>query len=296
MQTGPTEPAGFESVMLTSSPMPQAIQPDHSRSSPPSVEAPIQFGFGPIRHTRLRPVRHAFSYAGSFIRLRLDGDHARQHAPSLAPWFALNAAAPLSFHDRDHGDGQTPLAQWARERCAEAGLKADGAIWLHTFARHLGYAFKPVSFWFCHRSDNALVAVIAEVNNTFGERHCYLLAEPDGSRLREGRDLHARKVFHVSPFCAVEGGYTFRFMNRADRAIARIDHHDEHGPLILTSLSGELHAADRRTARRALFGQPLFTLGVIVRIHWHALLLWRARVRFHRKPDPPRAFITRGQP
>lgn len=272
----------------------------HRTTMPPSDQAllgaPIQIGFGPIRHTRLRPVRHAFSYAGCFLRLRLDGDHARQWAQSLGPWFAIDRGAPLSFHARDHGDGHTPLDEWARARCAEAGLIIDGPIWLHTFARHLGYAFKPVSFWFCHRHDGALLAVIAEVNNTFGERHCYLLTEPDGQPLREGRDLHAAKVFHVSPFCEVQGSYTFRFMNRADRALARIDHHDEQGPLILTSLSGALHPADRRTVHRALFGQPLFTLGVIVRIHWHALLLWRARVQFHRKPDPPRAFMTRGQP
>ena len=258
--------------------------------------APIQFGFGPIRHTRIRPVRHAFSYAGCFLRIRLDGDHAQRHAAGLAPWFALDAAAPLSFRSSDHGDGTTPLSDWARARCEEAGLQADGPIWLHTFARHLGYAFKPVSFWFCHRQDGALLAVIAEVNNTFGERHCYLLAESDGTPLREGREMHARKVFHVSPFCEVQGSYTFRFMNRVDRALARIDHHDEHGPLILTSLSGALQPASSSTVRRALLGQPLFTLGVIIRIHWHALLLWRARVRFHRKPDPPRAFVTRGHP
>jgi len=217
------------------------------------------------------------------------------HTP-LAPGSQSTRAAPLSFRAKDHGDGQTPLADWARAHCAEAGIVVDGPIWLHTFARHLGYAFKPVSFWFCHGHDGALLAVIAEVNNTFGERHCYLLAQPDGTPLREGRELQARKMFHVSPFCSVQGSYTFRFLNRADRALARIDHHDEDGPLLLTSLSGELHQADRRVVRRALFGQPLFTLGVIVRIHWHALLLWRSRVQFHRKPDPPRAFITRGQP
>ena len=175
-------------------------------------------------------------------------------------------------------------------------MSIDGPIWLHTFARHLGYVFKPVSFWFCHRADGTLLAVIAEVNNTFGERHCYLLADPQGQPLREGRDMQASKAFHVSPFCDVRGSYRFRFMNRSDRALARIDHHDEHGPLLLTSLSGALQEASARTLRQALFGQPLFTLGVIIRIHWHALILWRSRVRFYRKPEPPRAIVTRGHP
>jgi DUF1365 family protein len=255
---------------------------------------PLQLGFGPIRHTRLRPVRHAFGYDGFFLRMRIDGDRARQAAAGLGRWFGWNAPGPMSFRCADHGDGTTPLETWARGLCRQAGTDADGAIWLHAFPRVLGYAFKPVSFWFCHRADGALVAVIAEVNNTFGERHCYLLSEPDGAPLAQGREMRASKVFHVSPFCSVTGEYSFRFFNRADRAIARIDHHDAEGPLLLTSLSGELVPADRRAVRRALFGQPLFTIGVIARIHWQALRLWLARVPFHRKPEPPEAFVSRG--
>ncbi|MEI7445279.1 MAG: DUF1365 domain-containing protein [Burkholderiales bacterium] len=258
-------------------------------------DAPLQFGFGPIRHTRLRPVRHAFGYAGVFLRMRMDGGAARAAAAGLGRWFGFDSVAPVSFRSGDHGDGSgIPLDTWARQMCRQAGVLADGAIWLHTFPRVLGYAFKPVSFWFCHRADGALVAVIAEVNNTFGERHCYLLCEADGGPLTQGRELQAAKVFHVSPFCSVEGRYSFRFFNRPDRALARIDLHDDEGPLLLTSLSGELVPADRATVRRALFGQPLFTIGVIARIHWQALRLWLARVPFHSKPEPPEAFVTRG--
>ena len=257
-------------------------------------QPPIQFGFGPIRHTRLRPVRHAFSYAGCFLRLRIDGQAARQAASELGPWFGFDRRAPVGFRSSDHGDGQQSLEAWARGLCEQGGVQADGAIWLHTFPRMLGYAFKPVSFWFCHRADGRMVAVIAEVNNTFGERHCYLLAQADGSPLPQGQTLQARKVFHVSPFCAVEGSYEFRFFNRPDRALARIDYLDADGPLLLTSLSGHLHPASRSVVRRALFAQPLFTVGVIARIHLQALRLWRARVPFHGKPNPPDAFVTRG--
>ena len=66
----------------------------------------------------------------------------------------------------------------------------------------LGYTFKPVSFWYAHRADGRLRAVVAEVNNTFGERHCYLLDAP-----RYGTELVADKCFHVSPFCRIEGGF-----------------------------------------------------------------------------------------
>ena len=167
---------------------------------------------------------------------------------------------------------------------------ATGEVWLHTYPRVLGYAFKPVSFWHCLREDGSLAAIVAEVNNTFGERHCYLLSGPE---LGYGREATARKVFHVSPFCSIEGRYRFRFMRTAERVLARIDHDDDSGPLLETSVSGHLAPLTTASTRAAFFGMPLMTLGVIVRIHWHALRLWAKRVPFFSKPAPPGAFTTR---
>ena len=155
----------------------------------------------------------------------------------------------------------------------------------------LGYAFKPVSFWFCHRRDGALVAVIAEVNNTFGERHCYVLGDAPGKPIGAGAELGAAKVFHVSPFCDVEGRYRFRFVTTAERAVARIDYDDCDGPLLTTSQSGRFAALDAAGAARALLGYPLFAMGVIVRIHWQALRLWVRRVPLRGRTP---AVATRG--
>ena len=154
--------------------------------------------------------------------------------------------------------------------------------------------FKPVSSWYVHGRDGRLRAVVAEVNNTFGERHCYLLDHP-----QEGCAMTARKVFHVSPFCEVSGSYQFRFLRtwhspaQPDRTVVRIDLHDEQGPLIQTSISGRLQAVTTSNLRRIIWRHPLLTLGVMVRIHWHALQLWRKRVRFFHKPTPPADFVTR---
>jgi DUF1365 family protein len=112
-------------------------------------------------------------------------------------------------------------------------------------------------------------------------------------------ELQARKVFHVSPFCEVSGGYRFRFMRTpasasdAGRTVVRIDHDDDTGPLIQTSVSGTLHAITAQTLRHALWGYPAMTLAVVARIHWHALRLWLKRVRFHRKPEAPASTVTR---
>jgi len=251
----------------------------------------ISFAFGEVRHRRLRPREHAFQYQAWFVRAPLTALEARS-----GDWlFGINRRSLLSLHAKDHGDGGA-IRPWIDGLLASAGLRADGEIWLHAFARVLGYAFKPVSFWYCHRADGALVAVIAEVHNTFGERHVYLLADPHGEPLKAGVELRADKSFHVSPFCAVQGGYRFRFITRADRAVARIDYDDANGPLLLTSLSGAFEPAGLSQRLRALLGFPLFSAAVIARIHWHALRLWLARVPFHRKPDAPDTILTRGSP
>jgi len=245
-----------------------------------------QLGRGVVRHRRLRPRVHAFEYPTYFLMLPL---RSLRHAP--APALRRNRRGWLSFHDADHGDGRADALAWLDELLVGEGIQdAAGEVWLHCYPRVLGYVFKPVSFWYCHRKDGTLAAVVTEVNNTFGERHCYLLAGPD---LAYGRELRARKVFHVSPFCDVQGGYRFRFMRTADRTVARIDHDDDAGALLQTSVSGHLQPLTALAVRRAFFGMPLMTLGVILRIHWQALRLWLKRVPFFTKPAPPQAFTTR---
>lgn len=243
-------------------------------------------GFGHVWHRRLRPVEHAFRYSGYFLMLPLRSLRTQPEAV-----LRRNRRGWISFHDSDHGEGGADALAWFEQLLHSEGIDdADGEVWLHTFPRVLGHVFKPVSFWYAHRSDGSLAAVLAEVNNTFGERHAYLLAGPD---LAWGREQMARKQFHVSPFCEVRGEYRFRFERSDKRTLVRVDLHDENGPLLQTSVGGTLHPLDRTTVRRAFFGTPLMTLGVIARIHWQALRLWAKRLPFHGKPTAPERFVTR---
>ena len=281
--------------------------------------APAQIAFGEVRHARHRPTTHAFRYPAYFLRLpmrRLDAALAGQRLLSH------NRFNLMSFHDADHGDpldleaarGSERLLAWiARILEGEGVSDVRGEIWLHTFPRVLGYAFKPVSFWFCHREDGALRAIVCEINNTFGERHCYLLAHPDGRPIANGEELTATKVFHVSPFCSVSGSYRFRFLNACangcDRTVARIElddarddagggaranaHEQAAGPLISTSLSGILQPVTNRALLSAFVGNPLFSFGVIARIHWQAVRLWLKRTPAFSKPAPPAVEVSR---
>lgn len=243
-----------------------------------------------VMHERLRPVRHRFVYPVFCLRLNLDAlPHLRRW------WFGVDRLRLLSLRRRDYGprDG-SELAPWMRASLREAGLAADGEIWLQTFPRVLGYAFNPVSFWLCHDRSGDLRALLAEVNNTFGEHHAYLLAAPDGGPIEPATVLHCRKVLHVSPFCRVEGGYQFRVRTTPDTAFVGITYHDADGPLIRTAIGGRLLPFTAGPVLGALCRQPWMALAVIVRIHWQALRLWRRKVPFYGSRPPEAAVATAG--
>ena len=196
-------------------------------------------GTGQVRHARVRPASHRFVYPTYFLLLPM---RRLREQPCAA--LARNRRGLISFHDADHGDARADSLAWLEQLLREHGVHdADGEVWLHCYPRVLGYAFKPVSFWYAHRADGSLVATVVEVNNTFGQRHCYLLHGPE---LAYGHDVRAAKVLHVSPFCRVTGHYRFRFM-RTDLAPGAAP--PEPWPLWPPPPSGSRQAAEARTDR-----------------------------------------------
>jgi len=239
--------------------------------------------FGRVMHERVRPIRNRFVYPVFCVRVNLSHLAIRRRW-----WFGVGRWRLLGIDPRDYGpcDGSDLLA-WIRSELGQAGLPGDGRVWLQTFPRVLGYAFNPVSFWFCEDRSGILRALLAEVRNTFGERHRYLLCAEGGAPIVAGTTLVCAKTFHVSPFCRVEGRYEFRVRETPAAGYVAIDYHDSEGLLIRTSIGLRKSPLTAWGAVRAVANQPWLTFGVIVRIHWQALRLWRKGVPFYGKHPPP---------
>jgi DUF1365 family protein len=200
------------------------------------------------------------------------------------------------LRDSDHGGAPKhgSGAAWVRGILHEAGLDhaTDGRLLLLAQPRVLGHVFNPVSFWLIHDAADVLRVVIAEVSNTFGDRHSYLVHNDDLSPIRRDQTLQARKIFHVSPFQPVEGGYSFRFDIRDDKIGIFIDYQTGNGGLLAT-LTGKRRPLTNGAILRAAVRRPFGSRRVLGLIHWQALKLWWKGARFHSRPKPPAQDISR---
>lgn len=254
---------------------------------------------GRVTHQRLQPLRHRLGYRMVSFLFDLDELPALHQA---SRWFSLGRFNLFSLHPADHDpEGHASLRAAVADWLSQAGLQADGRVLLLTMPRVLGLAFNPLSVYFCHDAAGALRVVIYEVNNTFGDRHRYLVevedAQSDGSHVRQACD----KAMHVSPFMPMAMRYRFA-LQAPDRQRAGLD----LGVSVWSA--GEpgapapchLHAALRAQRRdwsdaellRAAWRHPLLALQVLGAIHWEAWKLWRKGLPFFRRPEPVRPTST----
>ncbi|MES2683139.1 MAG: DUF1365 domain-containing protein [Pseudomonadota bacterium] len=215
--------------------------------------------------------------------------------------FSHNRFNVLSVHDRDHGRGEVGgLRRWAEAICATQGIAlAGGRIRLLAQPRMFGWAFNPVSFWYCEHADGSLRAVIAEVRNTFGEKHSYLLSSASlnegasaGQPLPYGVELEKEKCFHVSPLFDLVGRYHFTFDEPGERLRVLLNETREGEPLIDTAMLGQARPFSDAVMLRQVLAMPVQAVKVLAGIHWQALKIWLRGARFHQKPKPPLAEVT----
>ena len=241
---------------------------------------------GTVMHRRLRPVAHRFAYRVFSLFADLD------ELPELAcrlPLFSYNRWNVMSFFDRDHGprDG-TPLRPWMERQLGAAGVPGPfGAMRILSFPRLFGYAFNPLSIWFCHRRDGGIAAIMYEVSNTFGQHHCYLMPVNRGRACPSILEQECPKLFYVSPFVPMAVRYRFRLREPGEQLQFGIAEIGNEGTIMSAVQTGRRVAATPMNALRLLLGHPLMTVKVIGAIHWQALRLWFKGVPLFRRPHPP---------
>lgn len=239
---------------------------------------------GRVMHARLRPRAHRFRYRVFTLLADLD------RLPELdraSPLFSVGRFNLVAFHPGDHGaaDATAPLADQARAAFARAGIAAE-RVWLMAYPRIAGYAFNPISVYYGTDAQGRLVGALAEVRNTFGERHTYPLALA-ADRARASAD----KAFHVSPFLPMDLSYRFGLEAPGAEARVSIVESDAQGPILTAIFAGARRALSSRSLLAALARTPLMTLKVVVAIHWQALRLLAKGIRVH--PHPRKGAGTR---
>jgi hypothetical protein len=238
---------------------------------------------GRVRHHRFRPKPHSLAYR--VFWMLLDLDEIDRLAATLT-LFSRNRFNLYAFRDADYGDRSgAPLRPQIEAALTDAGIAHDGGpIRLLTMPRILGYAFNPISTYFCYRRDGCICATVYEVHNTFGEIHSYVVpADAAGAPLLQ----EARKLFHVSPFMGLAMRYSFQVVPPEARVSIAIDGHDAAGRLIVATMSGKRAELSNAALLRLLATHPLLTLKVTAAIHWHALRLLAKRIPWRPHPEPP---------
>ncbi|MBV9983120.1 MAG: DUF1365 domain-containing protein [Bradyrhizobium sp.] len=247
---------------------------------------------GSVMHARLKPVGHRFSYR--VMSLLIDLDRLAE-ADRQSALFGVNRAALYSFHEKDHGerDGSSLRAYAARCAAAHGVDLTGGRVRLLCYPRLLGYAFNPLSVYFCDRADGTLALIIYEVRNTFGAIHAYALplrpTDISSAGIRQAQDKH----FYVSPFIAMTMRYHFRISPPQDTVKLRILETDREGPLLAATFSGRRRALTSAGLLGAFFALPLVTFKVMAAIHWEALRLGVKGVRLVRRPQMPAAVAAK---
>ncbi len=242
-------------------------------------------------HKRLIPRINQFMYKVFYICFDITKINDLRNL-----FFAVDGFNIFSFYQKDHGlkKQDASIRKFIDDILKKERIKCDGKIFLMTHPRVLGYVFNPVSFWFCTNRNNELIAVLAQVSNTFKESHNYLIYEKNGDKIDQEKFYEANKEFHVSPFMKIEGIYRFRFIFESEKIAAYINFCNDDDQLMLaTYVKGNLKKFSSVNLIKSFIAIPFVTLKVIILIHFQALKLVIKRIKYIKKPHKAKNGITK---
>ena len=244
---------------------------------------------GKVAHIRHAPFRHRFDYRIWMLAIDLD---RVDDVAAASGMFSHNRFGLLALYDKDHGprDG-SPLRPWVEAALQRDGLaKAGARIIFLTMPRLLGYAFNPISFYFCYDAAGQLGAILHQVKSTFGDQIGYLMPVSGPGNVRQSTEKH----MHVSPFFDMQGGYQFDLTAPAEAFTVSI----RYGAAGVRRMTATMRLQARpwrpSAILRLLFEMPLTPMKVMLAIHWQALLLFCRGAVFHKIPAQPHSTIIAG--
>ncbi|WP_219417876.1 DUF1365 domain-containing protein [Pseudonocardia nigra] len=217
-----------------------------------------------VRHVRRQQLDRSFRHAIYLWLVDLD---ALPRLPRALRPFAR-------FEARDHlGDPHRTIRENLDAWLAGQGVDLRGGrVLMLANARVLAYLFNPITVYWCHRPDGALECVVAEVHNTYGERHCYLLRPDETGRATTAKD------FYVSPFFSVDGQYTMHLRVPGDRLAISVTLRQGGATAFTATLAGTRTAASPGALARMLLRRPFMTHRTSALIRRHGIALWLRRL------------------
>lgn len=235
---------------------------------------------GKVEHRRLQPVAHRLTYNVFSVLVNLE---ELDEVDKCARFLSVNSSNLLSLWTADLADGnQTDLASFAKLLVSEKYPEIEvSEVWLQTYPRVLGYVFNPLSVYFCLDHEKKIVAAIYEVSNTFGERIHYV------QRVRNGQVDRAQKQMLVSPFNEKTGEYGFSLLADEDDITIGVSLRQKNLPVVKTWTKAIQRSISDYQIISLMLKIPLFTLKVIIAIHYEALKLW---IKGLRPPKKSKAF------
>ncbi|MGW1173972.1 DUF1365 domain-containing protein [Kitasatospora sp. NPDC002543] len=214
-------------------------------------------------HVRTAPLRDAFRHRGYLWLVDLD------RMPAVPRWLR-----PLARFRR----GEELRRELADFLAAHGTDLTGGSVLMLTQARVLGYVFNPLTVYWCRDVDGRPLCTVAEVRNTYGGSHRYLL--------RPGADgtAEARKEFYVSPFFPVAGRYRMRLPEPDDRLDLTVALELGGGRPFTATVRGRARPAGALGLLRAALRHPLSTLAVSAHIRYRGVRLWLRGLPVHPRP------------
>lgn len=251
-----------------------------------TANAPNALYKGTVTHKRLKPVKHALSY--SVFNLFVDCDEISALSKKLR-LFSYNRPNLISLYDKDYGDGED-LKAYLNDLAKRAVPDIEVARFkMLTYPRVLGYAFNPLTVYYGISAEGETCLMIYEVNNTFGQRHTYVIP----AELRENGVIwqNCNKQFYVSPFNDVSGQYSFHVTPVEETLTLGVALRDDEGPLLNAYFRGERQPLTDKSLVAALASTGWMTIKVMMGIHWEALKLWLKGMKLQPRPDAPKRAV-----